>query len=147
VRRLSLRDVGVAAGSVALAVGAASCGASSASSAGHSRAIRVVVPVRDVLAREGRGGVAFASTYIPKGKSPIVRQDAFAVGTFVNHGVFLGAITLDDGQLIYAGATGNQDNFAYSILGGTGAYAGSGGTVALRSLSQTKVLVTIRLRQ
>jgi hypothetical protein len=126
---------------VATAVSLAVAWAAFASTGGHT--IRVIVPVGQVLAREGTG-VNFRSSYIPHGKSAIVRQDSFGIGTFVNEGLFLGAVTLHNGQIVYSGATANQDDFSYAILGGNGAYADARGTVTLHPISKTQVAVTIK---
>jgi hypothetical protein len=110
----------------------------------HARTIHLVVPVGAVHARRGKE-VAMASSYIPRSGAAIVRQDAFGVATF-GVGVFFGAITLKDGQIVYGGATDNQDAFSYAILGGSGTYAGAAGTVTLKPLSRTKVSVTIAIQ-
>jgi hypothetical protein len=109
----------------------------------QTHTIHVVVPIDRVTASEGTG-VSFRESYIPRGKSKVVRQDAFGIGTFKGEGLFLGAITLHGGQIIYGGATTNQDDNVYAILGGTKTYADTRGTVTLHPISSKQVAITIK---
>jgi hypothetical protein len=128
---------------LALAAAAAVAIWSATASSSGTRTIRVVVPIAQVKARGGTA-VNFRESYTAPDGSSILRQDAIGIATVTN-GMFFGAITLHDGQIVYGGATTNQDDFAYAVLGGSGAFADARGTVTTQTLSKTRVAVTIRL--
>lgn len=87
-------------------------------------------------------GDGFQESWLPPHAATPSRQDAVAIATF-RQAIFLGTITLKDGQLVYAGSTNNQDNATYAIIGGTGHYQGDRGTMSTRSLPQGSLQITI----
>jgi hypothetical protein len=111
--------------------------------------IRLTVPVSavrahgtDVPPKGPSPGDSFQESYAPANPGQIIRQDAIAVATF-DRGVFLGTITLTDGEIVYAGSTHDQDNTTYAILGGTGSYQAAQGTVTTHTISRSRVQITI----
>jgi hypothetical protein len=87
-------------------------------------------------------GDGFQESWLPSHPAAASRQDAIAIATF-RQAVFLGTITLNDGQLVYAGSTNNQDNAVYAIIGGTGRYQGARGTMNTHSLPRARLQITI----
>lgn len=87
-------------------------------------------------------GDGFQESWLPPHPATASRQDAVAIATF-RQAVFLGTITLKDGQLVYAGSTNNQDNAVYAVIGGTGIYPGARGTMSTHPLSHARLQITI----
>ncbi len=111
--------------------------------------IRLTVPVSAVHAHATkvapRGmspGDGFQESYRPTHPGEVIEQDAIAVATF-DGGVFLGTITLEHGEIVYAGSTQDQDNTTYAIVGGTRSYQDVRGTVTTHTISRTRVQITI----
>ncbi len=114
-----------------------------------ARVIRLTVPVSavrthgtDVAPKGPSPGDGFQESYAPGRPGQVIRQDSIAVATF-GQGVFLGTITLKDGEIVYAGSTRDQDNTTYAILGGTGSYQGAQGTLTTHAISRSRVQITI----
>ena len=114
-----------------------------------ARVIRLTVPMSavrahstDVAPKGTSPGDGFQESYAPARPDQVIRQDAIAVATF-DQGVFLGTITLKHGEIIYAGSTGDQDNTAYAIIGGSGSYQAAQGTVTTHTISRSRVRITI----
>jgi hypothetical protein len=131
------------------ALGGVAALAGSATGASGPSVIRLKVPIAAARAHQidapPRGpspGDSFQESYRPAHAGMIRGQDAVGIGTF-DRGMFLGAITLANGQIVYAGATTNQDDTEYAIVGGTGAYRDARGTVTTHSLAHARVLITI----
>jgi hypothetical protein len=89
-------------------------------------------------------GDSFQESYRPAHATGLRRQDAIGIATY-GRGMFLGSITVSGGQLIYSGATNNQDDTSYAIVGGTGKYAEAAGTVRLHPISRTRVQITVNV--
>ena len=129
----------------ALVVAAALVGISRASGAEGAKPITFIVPVASVRAQDPATSASyFRESWTPGHDSPVVRQDSVGFSEF-GRGTFLGTVTLTNGQIVYAGTTSDQDDFQYAIIGGTGAYAASRGTLTLRTIDQGHVRVTIAL--
>jgi hypothetical protein len=99
----------------------------------------------DVAPKGFSPGDGFQESYAPARPSQVIRQDAVAVATF-DQGVFLGTVTLKQGEIVYAAGTRDQDNTSYAILGGTGRYQGAQGTVTTRTVSRSRVQITIAIQ-
>jgi hypothetical protein len=134
-----------------LAATIATAALAATSATGHTRAtvIRFTVPVGavrghgiDVPPKGPSAGDGFQESYVPAVATQLRRQDAIGISTF-GRATFLGTITLKNGQIVYAGTTNNQDNTAYAILGGTGAYRTARGTVTTHTLPHSRVEITI----
>lgn len=133
---------------IALLTGAAVATANTSGQPGAS-VIRLSVPTAavrahgtDVAPKGASPGDTFQESYAPARPSKVIRQDAIAVATF-GRGVFLGTITLKDGEIVYGGSADDQDNSAYAILGGTGGYHDAQGTVTTHAISPSRVQITI----
>jgi hypothetical protein len=133
----------------AAAITTAALAATSATGRTGATVIRFTVPVSavrshgiDVPPKGRSAGDSFQESYVPSAATHVRRQDAIGISTF-GRATFLGTITLKNGQIVYAGTTNNQDDTAYAILGGTGAYGTARGTVTTHTLSQGRVEITI----
>lgn len=100
--------------------------------------------VTDMPPKGPSPGDSFQESNMPQGPAPIRRQDAIGTATF-NRVTVLGTITLQSGQIVYAGSIRSQDNAVYAVLGGTGDYAGARGTLSARSLPRGRADITIKL--
>jgi hypothetical protein len=132
----------------ALVTGAAQL---TASAQGHAAktVIRLTVPINavrahgtDIAPKGPSAGDGFQESYIATQPGELRRQDAIGIATF-QRGIFLGTITLNNGQIVYAGSTNNQDNTAYAILGGTGTYQTARGTLTTHPLPHGRLQITI----
>jgi hypothetical protein len=133
----------------AAAITAAALAATSATGRTGATVIRFTVPVSavrshgiDVPPKGSSAGDGFQESYVLAAAGKLRRQDAIGISTF-GRATFLGTITLKNGQIVYAGTTNNQDDTAYAILGGTGAYETARGTVTTHTLPQGRVEITI----
>lgn len=135
---------------VALALAAAVAGIARAEPAGGQTRISFVVPIASVKAQDPamRAGSAapdyFREAWTPRHSRTVVRQDGVGFLEF-REGTFLGTVTLERGQIVYAGTTTDQDDFQYAILGGSGVYAAARGTLTLHKVDRAHVRVTISL--
>jgi hypothetical protein len=138
---------------LAPAVVAVAVAANAASGSTGATIIRFTVPTSavqahgsDVAPKGQSPGDGFQESYIPKTAGRLRRQDAVAIGVFRGGGTFLGTLTLSNGQIVYAGTTTNQDDATYAIIGGTGRFATTSGTVTTQSVPGNRVRITIRTR-
>ncbi|HTR69064.1 MAG TPA: hypothetical protein VMH41_02400 [Mycobacteriales bacterium] len=146
----SVRAASVAlVASALLAIAAPVVARGSSPSAEKTTTLRFTVPTAAVKAHATNVGPhamspgdGFQESYRPRNTGPLRRQDAIGIATY-GRGMFLGSISVTGGQILYAGATDNQDHTSYAILGGTGRYARASGTVQLRPISSTRVRITL----
>jgi len=136
---------------IALAATASTAALITTNAAGQTgpSVMRLIVPLGYVhfhATSNGSKGISpgdgFQESWLPPHSAGASRQDAVAIATF-RQAIFLGTITLKDGQLVYAGSTNNQDNAVYSIIGGTGRYQGDRGTMSTHPLPHGRLQITI----